>query len=329
MNRLALVTLLLLAACRPRPLHVEISATTLVANGYDEANILIAGPAVTPEIAVVGDGHLSAVAQTNHHWQATLTASVNPGPVTLLIRAPGYQPATRTVVLTPQTSDGAGDGTPDFLRLDDDTERLAFRRWFTFLAEVQYFNPRRPLEISDCSALLRYAYREALRNHNQAWSSEARLPLLPAIPSIRKYAFPHTPLGPNLFRTRGGTYLPSDVATKTFTQFADVDSLSRFNTFFITRDIGRAQPGDLIFFRRNTKPITYHSMIFIGRSQVNRDNEIYVVYHTGPEGTNNPGEIRRLTINQLLHFPDPQWQPIAANTSFLGVYRWNILKAIS
>lgn len=37
--------------------------------------------------------------------------------------------------------ESALDGTPDFLRLDNPGDRQAFRRWFTFLAEVQYFTP--------------------------------------------------------------------------------------------------------------------------------------------------------------------------------------------
>jgi uncharacterized protein YfaT (DUF1175 family)/photosystem II stability/assembly factor-like uncharacterized protein len=198
--------------------------------------------------------------------------------------------------------------------LSDLADQAAFIRWFTFLAEIQYFTPAkdRPREISDCSALLRYAYREALRNHNQAWSSEQHFPLLPALPSIK-----NPQRDPNVFLTPTG-----------YRQFANAQTLQRLNSFFISRNIARAQPGDLLFYRRETAHITYHSMIYAGASQVNHDNEIYVVYHTGPEGTSN-GEIRRLTLNQLLHFPDPQWQPITANPSFLGVYRWNILKAPS
>ena len=63
--------------------------------------------------------------------------------------------------------DTIGDGTPDFLRLHDPADRIAFRRWFTFLAEAQYFRGRAlPAEIDDCAALLRFAYREALRPHD-------------------------------------------------------------------------------------------------------------------------------------------------------------------
>jgi uncharacterized protein len=50
-----------------------------------------------------------------------------------------------------------------------------------------------------------------------------------------------------------------------------------------------------------------------------------VIYHTGPDGS-NPGELRRLTVEQLLEFPQPEWRPLESNPNFLGVSRWNILR---
>jgi hypothetical protein len=83
------------------------------------------------------------------------------------------------VALT-QFTGASSDGTPDFLRLDDPADHEAFRRWFTFLAEVQYFIPaaQRPAEIVDCSALVRYAYREVLRAHTSLGMAEADRPHL-------------------------------------------------------------------------------------------------------------------------------------------------------
>lgn len=228
--------------------------------------------------------------------------------------------------LRAQLTDSRADGTPDFLRLDTSTDQEAFRRWFTFLAEVQYFTPasQRPAEITDCAALLRYAYREALRVHDAKWSAGSHLVLVPAIESVRKYHYPHTPLGATLFRVRPGPWLPVDLHRKAFAEFADAETLQRWNTFFISPEIARAQPGDLLFYRRTTDHTTFHSIIFLGRSQITAGNTRYVVYDTGPEGTKT-GEIRRLSMDQLLHFPDPQWRPESTNPSFLGVFRWNIL----
>ena len=228
------------------------------------------------------------------------------------------------------TSDAYRDGTPDFLRLDDPADQFAFRRWFTFLAEIQYFmpSPERPAEIVDCSALLRYAYREALRRHDTNWCGSAHLPLLPAINSVGKYSYPKTPLGADLFRLRAGPFASSDLQDGTFGQFADAETLQKFNAFFISRDVARARPGDLLFYRRPEEHVSFHSMIFLGKSQITEGTTNYVVYDTGPDGTKT-GEIRRRSLEELLNYPDPQWQPKWTNPRFLGVFRWNILRTTS
>src|SRR5512133_2622818 len=97
-------------------------------------------------------------------------------------------------------TDSFADGTPDFLRLTDGADRLAFRAWFTYLAESAYFSSRPPGEVNDCAALIRYAYRETLRAHNAAWASGLRLSHVPPMPPIAKYAYPRPPLGAGLFR---------------------------------------------------------------------------------------------------------------------------------
>jgi len=68
-------------------------------------------------------------------------------------------------------------------------------------------------------------------------------------------------------------------------------------------------------------------MIYLGASQIARDAGRYLVYHTGP-GAGGPGEIRRPTLDELRHFPEPDWRPLPDNPRFLGVYRWNILKDV-
>jgi uncharacterized protein YfaT (DUF1175 family) len=221
--------------------------------------------------------------------------------------------------------DAFRDGTPDFLRLGPDDERI-FRRWFTFLAEAQYFQApeKRPVEIVDCAALIRYAYREALRTHDSRWAAEGRLPLLNGSDSIRAYQYPHTPLGANLFRVAEGPFAPEDLHNSAFAQFADVKTLGRYNTHRIARDTAGALPGDLLLYRQESARTSYHSMIYLGVSQVERSGR-YVVYHTGPEG-GDAGVIRRLALDDLLRYPEPEWRPIAANPCFLGIYRWNILR---
>jgi uncharacterized protein YfaT (DUF1175 family) len=304
----------------PLPLKVSVTPRQLLADGHDIATI--ESDPRPSRITVVAGAHRASIEE-----DARIRAGILPGRVQIRMEAPGFLPATLELRTTLQTSDRHSDGTPDFLRLDDDHDQQAFRRWFTFLAEAQYFQPpeARPAEINDCAALIRYAYREALRNHDGAWAASVELPLIPALDSIGKYEYPYTPLGPALFRVRSGPFRPSDLDDGTFAQFADVRTLQRLNTHFVTRDLSRAVPGDLLFFRQLSEHMPFHSMIFLGRSRIGRGSAQYVLYHTGPTG-DDPGEIRRLTAEELLHFPEPQWRPLSTNPSFLGVYRWNILE---
>jgi len=224
----------------------------------------------------------------------------------------------------PDFSDSFGDGTPDFLRLSSEGDRQAFRRWFTFLAEAQSLGAPRN-DIGDCAALLRFAYREALRRHDGTWAAALALPLPPPIPAILHSDFPHTPLGTTIFRVRGGEFTTANLRDGAFAEFADADTLRRFNTHLVARDLRAAEPGDLLFFRQLGQASPYHAMIYLGRSQFQPDTEAYVVYHTGPIGQ-SAGEIRRPSVVRLLAHPEPRWHPVRDNPAFLGIYRWNILR---
>jgi uncharacterized protein len=184
-----------------------------------------------------------------------------------------------------------------------------------------------PGEIIDCAALLRYAYRNALHVHTADWLAENKLEALAYLPSVRKYTYPRTPLGAALFRVRQAT--DENDARPVFAEFADAKTLWQLNTFFVSRDVRLARPGDILFFRRleQTSPGVYHSMIFAGPSQFdkNAEDEAILVYHTGPNGK-SPGEMRRTSVAELLEHPSPRWRPAPGNPNFLGVYRWNILR---
>jgi len=218
--------------------------------------------------------------------------------------------------------DRFGDGTPDFLRLTDPADQAAFRRWFTLIAEYQAIRPRAevPREIADCASLLRFAYREALKRHDEGWFATTGIEV-PSLPGeIRAWSYPHTPLGDRLFRIRGGAFEPEDVSNGAFAQFADAKTLVERNTYFVGRDPRQALPGDLLFFRQFGQSSPWHSMIV---TRVGGNPE--VVYDTGPDH-GHPGELRRVALAELLDHPEPQWRPLAANPNLLGVYRWNILR---
>jgi uncharacterized protein len=222
--------------------------------------------------------------------------------------------AARTVCALVIAGLAAAQGLP---RLTDEADRAAFTGWFTFLAEVQAYlaPPERPAEITDCAALLRFAYREALAEHTGAWAGRLRLPATPALPPVTHFRIPRTSRGLALFRVPGGG----------FAEFADAGTLMRWNTTFVSRDLKRAAPGDLLFFRQLGQNLPFHAMIWIGRSHFENGAGLFLVYHTGPlAGT--AGEIRRVSVDALLRHPEPRWRPVAGNANFLGVFRWNLLR---
>lgn len=202
-------------------------------------------------------------------------------------------------------------------RLDAPADREAFRGWFTFLAEAQFYRQPRelPREINDCAALIRFAYRESLRPHDGAWAGEIGLAVAPPFPSIGQYQYPRWPWGANLFSAGGGA----------LREFADAETLWRHNTHLVSRRMAAAHPGDLLFYRQLDRNMPFHAMIYIGVSHFEEGARTYVVYHTGPLGKTK-GEIRRPTVAELLDHPQPRWRPLEGNSNFLGVYRWNILR---
>ena len=139
---------------------------------------------------------------------------------------------------------------------------------------------------------------------------------------------------------KDGSFTSADLRNGSFAQFADAETLWRYNTFSVGHNLSSARPGDLLFFRQDGGHMPFHAMIYVGRSQVesrtqyertartanaDEDSEQFVVYHTGPTG-NVKGIVKRLSVADLLNYPDPRWRPVASNPAFLGVYRWNILR---
>lgn len=64
------------------------------------------------------------------------------------------------------TTDTDGDGFPDPAELLDETQRSFFRRWFVSIAQSQFYyvHPHWPDVRRDCTGLICFAYKEALKN---------------------------------------------------------------------------------------------------------------------------------------------------------------------
>jgi hypothetical protein len=200
------------------------------------------------------------------------------------------------------------------VRLADESDRAAFRAWFTLLADAQ-FEERAP-EVTDCAALVRFAFREALHAHNTEWVKRLRLPFTPTFPDVRS-APRATPSGWPLFRIADGT-------PPRYAEFADARTIVSLNAQPLGRQTTALQPGDLLYFRQPSQSQPDHLMVFVGRSFFDRDADDWIVYHTGPiEG--GPGEVRKVRLQDLLRHPAPRWRPTPANQQFVGVFRLTVL----
>jgi uncharacterized protein YfaT (DUF1175 family) len=258
------------------------------------------------------------VQQTGHTLAVLERTPVQPGDSNLHFTWRDHR-YTLNVHYLPSDSDTFQDGLPDALHLHSPEDRAAFRSWFVALAEQEAALPddKLPTEIDDCAALLRFAYRESLVQHDDRWlTAQPQADRLASLVSVAQYRYPETPLGLNLFRVAPGPYTPTD--TSAFAQFADAHALLAFNAYPVSRNVRAALPGDLLFFRQLEQNSQYHSMVVTG------PHAEWVIYHTGPIGKQK-GEIRRVAIEDLLHHPDARWRPLPGNTNFLGVYRWNLL----
>jgi len=209
------------------------------------------------------------------------------------------------------------DDFPDMLVLDSN-DAWCFRAWFVNIAAYQaiQFSGRWSNQERDCSGLIRFAAREALRVHDDNWFRETGIDTrlwfektgidLTILPDVVKYNYPAIPIvGPKLFIDSNGQ----------FTYFADAYNLVRSNMVYRGRDIASARPGDIIFFH-HPSPSTFHSMIYTGDG---------LIYHTGPLSPGDSGSLKVWSLNDYMRMMPYQWLPINNNEYFLGVYSFKWL----
>ncbi|MDQ5837539.1 MAG: DUF1175 domain-containing protein [Acidobacteriota bacterium] len=241
--------------------------------------------------------------------------------------APKEAPA-RVVNVSGPGGDSDADGIPDREELSAFGDRESFRRWFTSIAEAQFYRPSAEWNDAqrDCAGLVRFAWRESLRAHDRAWLLRMGDGYDPVAPDVRAYSLARSPVGEKLFRTSAGTFAEPDLTDGTFSEFADARTLKEYNTRFVGRDAARSEPGDLVFFRQPwVQKYPYHVMVFLGRASTDNEGAAdWVVYHTG-SSPGEAGEVRKVRLSVLARHPDPRWRPVEGNRNFLGFYRLKIL----
>ena len=225
--------------------------------------------------------------------------------------------------------DSDNDGIPEAVELQTFQDRENFRRWFTAIAEMQFYqlSDQWKLEQRDCAGLVRFAIREALRRHDRLWFQKMGPGYETVASDVAGFDLDHNPLGEKIFRTDFGSFNEGDLRDGRFSEFADGRALKNFNTIFVSRDGREAEAGDLLFFYQPwVQKFPYHVMIFLGAPRVAPNGERdWVVYHTGSSPTDQ-GAVKKVALSVLEHHPDPRWRPVESNRNFLGFYRLKILQ---
>jgi uncharacterized protein YfaT (DUF1175 family) len=225
--------------------------------------------------------------------------------------------------------DSDNDGIPDVAELRAFQDRDSFRRWFTSIAELQFYqlSDQWKIEQRDCAGLARFAIREALRRHDRLWFQKMGQGYETVAPDVGGFDLDRNALGEKIFRTDFGSFHESDLRNGRFSEFADGRTLKNFNTVFVSRDRREAQPGDLLFFYQPwVQKYPYHVMIFLGAPRIAPNGAPdWVVYHTGSSPTDQ-GTVKKVELSVLDHHPDPRWRPVESNKNFLGFYRLKILQ---
>src|SRR6266498_1006887 len=224
--------------------------------------------------------------------------------------------------------DSDNDGVPDVAELRSFQDRDSFRRWFTAIAETQFYqlSDQWNAEQRDCAGLVRFAVREALRRHDRAWFQKMGKGYETVAPDVAGFDLDQNPLGEKIFRTDFGSFHESDLRNGRFSEFADARTLKYFNTVFVSRDRREAQPGDLLFFYQPwVQKFPYHVMVLLGSPRIAPNGvQDWVVYHTGSSPTDE-GTVKKAELSVLDHHPNKRWRPTESNSNFLGFYRLKIL----
>ena len=225
--------------------------------------------------------------------------------------------------------DSDNDGIPDVIELRSFQDRDNFRRWFTAIAETQFYqlSDQWNAEQRDCAGLARFAMREALRHHDRLWFQKMGPAYQTVAPDVKSFDLDQNPFGEKIFRTDFGSFAATDIRNGRFSEFADARTLKNFNVVFVSRDRREAQPGDLLFYYQPwVQKFPYHVMIFLGPAHISSNGaQDWVVYHTG-SSPNDKGTVKKVELSVLDGHPDPRWRPVERNKNFLGFYRLKILQ---
>jgi uncharacterized protein YfaT (DUF1175 family) len=276
-------------------------------------------------VVIVSTTALAWSLSHSRHTEKITTASVPLKTRDANVGPPSNAPASNRTELV----DSDNDGIPDVLELRTFQDRDSFRRWFTAIAETQFYELSDDwnAEQRDCAGLARFAMREALRHHDRPWFQKMGPAYQTVAPDVKSVDLDHNAFGEKIFRTDFGSFAETDIRNGRFSEFADARTLKNFNVVFVSRDRRAAQPGDLLFYYQPwVQKFPYHVMIFLGPAHIAPNGaQDWVVYHTGSSPIDK-GTVKKVELSVLDHHPDPRWRPVERNKNFIGFYRLKILQ---
>src|ERR1044072_1756056 len=108
------------------------------------------------------------------------------------VARPQPSSSTRTELI-----DSDNDGIPDTTELRSFQDHDSFRRWFTAIAETQFYelSDQWNAEQRDCAGLARFAMREALRHHDRIWFQKMGPAYQTVAPDVKSFDLDHKPFG--------------------------------------------------------------------------------------------------------------------------------------
>lgn len=163
----------------------------------------------------------------------------------------------------------------------------------------------------DCAGLVRFAYREALKERTADQLKRIALGSKLHLPPVSFAARRIFPFYPKIWSTADGLE-----PKRSFSFFADGETLVGYNFVHKSDSPEDARPGDLLVYHKGLDAREPYHLMMVGEGR----REPVAVYHNGARGAD--AGVRVVPLGDLYKSPDSTWIPVRANPQFLGVYQW-------
>jgi len=251
---------------------------------------------------------------------AYITILPNRSPPKIFV--PGVSPESERPPEVPKKPDSSGydDASNNPKQIPPDDE-LRARESIVALALQQSRKISRAWDPAqrDCAGLVRFAYREALRQRTVAQRNRLEVPDQLSLPPLSGWGQRISGNGAKIWVAG---YYPD--GKKILSEFVSAEALIAHNFKHRSWRVDDAQTGDvLVFSRPNRGENVFHLMLVANEGARSGS----VVYHNGEKGKN--GQVRVVAMRELFESADVNWRPDRSNTSFLGVFAWEKFKGSS